>query len=118
MPLAPAPPIPSAVKIEVGVKGESCRATCDRTDGVCVPEHLVSVNHCNVLRTHFACEAGCDITGGDSQPSYVAADAPKEQQPTDCLVSQSNAQFSCDVSQPNTQRLCTCAHNSTSSSTA
>lgn len=114
MPLAPAPPVPSTVRVEVGEKGESCTATCDRTGGVCVPEHLVAVNHCNVLRTHFACEAGCDIIAGDIQPSYVSADAPKEQQPTDCLVSESNAQFSCDVSHLNTQRLCTCAHNSTS----
>ena len=117
LPLAPAPLVPATVKIEVGERGESCSATCSRTNGVCVLEHMVAVNHCNVLRTHFACEAGCDNTGGDIQPSYVGADAPKEQQPTDCLVSDSNAQFNCDVSHPNTQRLCPCAHNSNSTAT-
>lgn len=118
LPLAPAPLVPATVKIEVGERGESCSATCSRTNGVCVLEHMVAVNHCNVLRTHFACEAGCDNTGGDIQPSYVGADAPKEQQPTDCLVSDSNAQFNCDVSHLNTHRLCPCAHNNNSTVTA
>lgn len=112
MPLPPAPQLPASVKVEIGDKGESCTATCDKTHSTCAAQHMVAMNHCNVLRTHFACEAGCDNSGGDVQPSYVSADAPKEQQPTDCLTAESESQFSCDASHPNTQRLCPCAQTS------
>ena len=112
MPLPPAPPLPSHVHTVVGDKGESCTAACNRTNSSCVLQHMIALNHCNVLRTYFACEAGCDNSGGDIQPSYVGADAPKEQQPTDCLTAESNSQFACDVSHPNTQRLCPCTQDS------
>ncbi len=112
MPLPPAPQLPTSVKVEVGEKGESCTATCNRTNSICALQHMIAMNHCNVLRTHFACEAGCDNSGGDVQPSYVSADAPKEQQPTDCLIAESESQFNCDASHANTQRLCPCAQTS------
>lgn len=112
MPLPPAPQLPTSVKVEVGEKGESCTATCNKTNSICALQHMIAMNHCNVLRTHFACEAGCDNSGGDVQPSYVSADAPKEQQPTDCLIAESESQFNCDASHANTQRLCPCAQTS------
>ena len=118
LPLPPAPPLPSHVRTVVGVQGESCTATCGRTNSSCAVQHMIALNHCNVLRTYFACEAGCDNTGGDIQPSYVGAEAPKEQQPTDCLIAESHTQFSCDVSHPNTQRLCPCTQGSQVTSVA
>lgn len=112
MPLPPAPLLPTSVKVQVGGKGESCTDTCNRTNSNCALQHMVAMNHCNVLRNHFACEAGCDNSGGDIQPSYVTADAAKEQQPTDCLTAESETQFNCDASHPNTQRLCPCGQTS------
>lgn len=109
LPIPAAPTLPANVKAEVGDPGESCTAACNRTHGLCAAQHFSSLNNCNVLRQHFACEAGCENSGPSDQPSYVAADAPKEQQPTACLLSDDSSQYDCDSSTLNVRRLCPCA---------
>lgn len=109
LPIPAAPMLPAGVKPEVGEPGESCTAACNRTHSVCSAQHFSSLNNCNVLRQHFACEAGCENSTPTDQPAYVIADAPKEQQPTACLVSADDTQYHCDSSIVAVRRLCPCA---------
>ena len=58
-PAPPTPEIPQFVSVVLGSAGESCTALCEGAGRKCAEEHLASLNNCNVLREHFACEAGC-----------------------------------------------------------
>ena len=58
-PAPPTPEIPQFVAVVLGSAGESCAALCEGAGRRCAAEHLASLNNCNVLREHFACEAGC-----------------------------------------------------------
>ena len=58
-PAPPTPELPSFVTVVIGSAGQSCTALCQGTGRVCAQEHLAALNNCNILRQHFACEAGC-----------------------------------------------------------
>ena len=109
LPIPAAPELPATIKVVVSDQGESCSAACNRTHGVCAMQHMNSLDNCNVLREHFACEAGCENSSPADQPSYVAADAPKEQQPTACLTALDAGHYDCESSTLNVCRLCPCA---------
>lgn len=108
LPIPAAPELPSSITAVVSEQGESCNAACNRTHSTCAMQHMSSLDNCNVLREHFACEAGCENSGPADQPSYVAADAPKEQQPTVCLTAVDAGHYDCESSTLNVRRLCPC----------
>ena len=90
--------------------GQPCTAVCQAQHRQCAVEHFASLNDCNVLREHFACEAGCDAEGGAEHPAYVVAGAPKVQRPTVCMTNDATVlPFSCEGQEVNSVRLCPCA---------
>ncbi|EIE18996.1 hypothetical protein COCSUDRAFT_31544 [Coccomyxa subellipsoidea C-169] len=106
----PTPPIPKSVTVVLGSAGQSCNALCESTGRRCAQQHLASLNNCNVLREHYACEAGCEPDSGTADaPIYVNASAPKQQRPTICLTMDSKVnQFSCEATSASNHRLCPC----------
>lgn len=108
----PTPPLPDGVSLHVADKGEACAATCSKANLACAPAGLPSVNNCNILRQHLACEAGCGphptLAG---LPGYTVASADKPEQPTFCWTApeRSEADHGCDAASGNIQRLCPCS---------
>ncbi|BDA49135.1 probable UPF0454 protein C12orf49 homolog at N-terminal half [Coccomyxa sp. Obi] len=109
-PAPPTPPIPKTVTVVLGSAGQSCTEMCEGTGRRCARQHLASLNNCNVLREHFACEAGCEPdTGTADAPIYVNSSAPKQQRPTICLtMDQKVNEFSCEATSASNHRLCPC----------
>lgn len=57
-PAPPTPEVPAFVTVVLGSAGQSCFALCQSAGRQCAQEHLAALNNCNILRQHFACEAG------------------------------------------------------------
>ncbi|KAK9808166.1 hypothetical protein WJX73_004026 [Symbiochloris irregularis] len=91
-PTPPVPALPNTITLAVGQRGQSCQDACLEANPAgklaCAPQHFASLNDCNRLRTHFACEAGCDDVEGVAaeHPGYVVTAAPKQQRPAMCIV--------------------------------
>ena len=58
-PAPPTPEVPTFISVVQGSAGQSCTALCQGVGRRCAQEHLAALNNCNILRQHFACEAGC-----------------------------------------------------------
>ena len=58
-PAPPTPEVPPFISVVLGSAGQSCTALCQGAGRRCAQEHLAALNNCNILRQHFACEAGC-----------------------------------------------------------
>ena len=113
-PAAPAPPLPVGVQPVIGETGQPCTAACAASGMQCAPDGFPALNHCNVVREHFNCEAGCEADNDPDMPSYVVDSAPKIQRPTMCLVHDGSGEATtCEGSHLNSQRLCPCAPSPT-----
>lgn len=96
--------------------GEDCDAACARVQAndarwQCAPQHATLVNNCNIMRQRFVCQAGCEMSEGRDQPSYVLSQAPKTHRPTTCFIHEPallHGGFVCNGSHTQTQRLCPC----------
>lgn len=123
-PTTPGPPLlelPKGLTAVPAAKGQSCTAACENANHACSLSGFRYLNDCNMLRQHFACEAGCDADSGLEQPSYMVASAPKLQRPTICRVldlQSPTSEFGCDGVHANAQRLCPCLAPSLSASSA
>lgn len=74
-PSPPVPPLPAEVLAVPAEKGQPCSAACDGAGRRCAPEHFASLNDCNRLREHFACEAGCESDApAPEDPGYASLD--------------------------------------------
>lgn len=110
--VAPLPSLPAeGVTLQRSAKGEDCDAACKRVGNlVCMADHFPHANNCNLLRLHLTCQAGCEVSEGLDQPSYVVPDAPKSHRPTMCFINDpATATFTCNGSHAHTERLCPCA---------
>lgn len=112
---------PEGVVLQDASKGEDCNAACARLDTQepalrwqCAPQHATLVNNCNVMRQRFVCQAGCEMSEGRDQPSYVLSEAPKTHRPTTCFIHEPAllGGFLCNGSHSQTQRLCPCLKTS------
>ena len=98
----------------IGETGQTCTAACAASGMQCAPDGFPALNHCNVVREHFNCEAGCEADNDPDMPSYVVDNAPKIQRPTMCLVHDGSGEATtCEGSHLNSQRLCPCAPSPT-----
>ena len=104
-----APPIPRGVQVLVGNQGQACSAVCEQHGMVCSSPGMASINHCDALREHLACEAGCSLEANrQDAPSYVVYGTAKPLSPTMCFV-RSNPDVSCAAAAAHVKRLCACA---------
>ncbi len=111
------PAISVGILVVVGEQGEGCNTACSRAGAECAPTALLSLNSCNVLRRHVACEAGCGVhpsLGG--LPGYVVPTAEKPEQPAFCWThapieqgGSDGVDQGCEASNPYIQRLCACS---------
>lgn len=86
--------------------GASCTETCKAAGGRCDTATLEWGNTCEMLETHFPCEAGCGHQVGPELPAY--ASSPTLDTYQQCLVSDI-AISQCDAKYAKTRRLCFCA---------
>uniref|UniRef100_A0A061SG01 SREBP regulating gene protein n=1 Tax=Tetraselmis sp. GSL018 TaxID=582737 RepID=A0A061SG01_9CHLO len=106
-----APPPGGVVAVAAQEPNLSCLQVCAGVGKTCSPDHFDAVNHCDRLRDHFKCEAGCQLstasTRGKDHPAYVIYQSPKENFPTMCLINELR-EFDCSAKHAKTRRLCPC----------
>ncbi|CAJ1383002.1 unnamed protein product [Effrenium voratum] len=95
----------SDFEVIAGGQGQSCEDVCKQRRSSCDKNQLYFLNDCNLLRKHFACEAGCAHQVGKELPVYV----PDSFQPThrQCLLTFISP-MTCEAKHPSTARLCAC----------
>eukprot|EP00884_Botryococcus_braunii_P014338 jgi/Botrbrau1/22905/Bobra.0065s0057.1 len=112
----PTPELAPGTQVLAGARGASCETACSAAGGSCLVSQLAAINNCNILRDHFACEAGCAMGGEAEHPGYMVAATPKQDRPTMCFtLNSSKAAFSCSTLNTNSQRLCACSSTASSS---
>ncbi|XP_038899507.1 uncharacterized protein LOC120086783 [Benincasa hispida] len=99
----------NGINVVIGRQGESCDSVCKSNEQSCVPNKILVLNHCDIMKKYLSCKGGCLASAGADQPAEVAFDAPKELNPGACLYSSAQSMVSCDGSHPHTRRLCPCA---------
>lgn len=52
------PPLADGVMVVLSAPGSSCDEACFSQQKSCVVDQFEALNNCNILRTHFMCEAG------------------------------------------------------------
>ena len=92
-------------EVLAGRQGWSCEEECLHRGAFCDKMQLYFLNDCNLLRTHFPCEAGCAHQVGNELPVYV----PDSFQPTyrQCLLTFISP-MNCTAKHESTSRLCAC----------
>jgi len=85
--------------------GKSCDEACRDRNEECISKELEWANSCEVMRSHFKCEAGCGHQVGAELPAYASSKSLDTYQ--QCLIS--DIAFSkCDAKYAKTTRLCRC----------
>lgn len=102
-----------------GQRGKDCAATCQASGLTCKAALLPLVNHCDALRSHFQCEAGCaEGKGHADAPSYVVYGTVKTLFPALCTYAPYTEVLSCTASAAHSRRLCTCTDDTAAKATA
>lgn len=107
--VAPLKPLPEALQLHAGGRGQSCTAACAAHNLTCDSAGFQYLNDCDRLRGTFPCEAGCAV--GQEQPeapSYIAYGSPKAHYPTMCWTLPREEGPGCDTTMDHAVRLCPC----------
>jgi len=104
-------------RIVSGEENESCSDVCGRLNPpMACDDHQFS-SHCDEMREHFPCEAGCfthldgvspRVAVAETFPSYMQPAGQKPDWPAACFPD-ARASSSCDAKHPSARRLCLCA---------
>uniref|UniRef100_A0A7S0VP30 SREBP regulating gene protein n=1 Tax=Polytomella parva TaxID=51329 RepID=A0A7S0VP30_9CHLO len=77
---------------------------------ICSEKHMKLMSSCDLLREHFACEAGCTITPSSegTMSGYVVSSAGKEKRPAFCFKARNPESQTCSQSENRIRRVCPC----------
>lgn len=97
-------------KVTLAQPSFSCKEACGglRPRHSCSEELMNSLNNCEVLKSHFPCEAGCKTENRADSPSYMVPSSKQDHQPGLCLVNEKASGFDCNGRHPAARRLCLC----------
>lgn len=110
-PVQTAPPtaIPDGITIAISEAGKDCDAACTMRDLACAESTFAALNTCDIIRTHFECEAGCETNGGQAEaPAYVSFGVSKSLFPTMCFLAEDPETVRCAAAAGTVRRLCPC----------
>ncbi|XP_052173217.1 uncharacterized protein LOC127788687 [Diospyros lotus] len=99
----------AGISIVIGRQGESCDSVCKSNGKTCVPNKLVLLNQCEIMKKYMSCKGSCLASTGADQPAEVVEDAPRHLHPGACLYTEKESMLSCDGLHQHTRRLCPCA---------
>lgn len=111
--------LPPQVAIMLGRGGLSCDDVCTEIELKCSAKYFEALNNCNMLRSKFACEAGCGfgekqsgqvdketLPAAASYPGYVVNGAANQMWPAYCFLKDNEPD--CAGNAESVQRLCPC----------
>jgi len=88
----------------------SCKEACAglQPKHACSEDLMDSFNSCEVLKSHFPCEAGCKAENRADTPSYMSPTVEAKYHPGACLTNEKSSGLDCNGRHPASRRLCLC----------